>query len=192
MKISPIYKKYLSTWALFWAACFILLVFSYLIFVGPQEQTKQQLTDQIEEKKQLLEVAEKSAEPAELGKLEESAKQINQRLSDFVIEPHNTSDLIFDISRLAHSKQVESFSVRSRDRANTEIPQIDLIEKNEVSISFVGGFLKFAELLNELERNNPIVFIDSFRIGHSIRRESMPSAEMDLQVFVRKREQADR
>ncbi|MHC4076368.1 MAG: GspMb/PilO family protein, partial [Planctomycetota bacterium] len=51
---------------------------------------------------------------------------------------------------------------------------------------FNADFKGFAALLNALERNRPVIFIDKFLIEKSKQRNLEPKVTMNLTVLVRK------
>ncbi len=57
MASMKIYRKYLTTAALIWAACFMLFFFVYMLVLRPQRGSKKQVENKLTEKKQMYESA---------------------------------------------------------------------------------------------------------------------------------------
>ena len=174
-----IYKKHLATIGLVWAAFGILLLFLYMLLVAPQEAKKQTLA-------KLFERAEEAANKKLRNDLTLAVNQLEGKLYGFIVKPDESSDLIFDIGQLAEEKDVEAFSVETRDTGiNSDIPQCENIKKNNISISFMSEFPEFAAFLNSLERHEPVVYVDTFRITRAQRKDMKHSVNMDLKVLIK-------
>lgn len=185
MKLHPLYRKYLTTVAVIWAVSITLLTVFYVAFISPQRTRHQQLAQQIDQKQFEARSAERTADVQTMQELEQQVSRLGQKLSMFVSGRRQSANLIFDIGRLAQSKQVEAFSVGQRDNiASAGIPQCNYLERAQISISYNAAFNQFARLLNAMERHDPVIFIDSFRLTGPTRQGENPTVAMDLQVFI--------
>ena len=188
--MKQIYRKYLTTLAI-WAVCFILFLFAYILLLAPQKKSKKQIEKQTAEKKQVYNSAVKAAKKETKIKLNEEIEQLQNKLKLFVIDPEDSANLIFDIGQIANEKKVASFSIKTKDSrrgSDLEIPDCKLICENQIDIGFSAGFNQFASFLNALERHQPVVFVDKFKITRSEQDDLGHQVNMNLAVFVRKRQ----
>jgi len=187
--MSSIYRKYFKTTALIWTGCFVLFFLVYVSVLSPQKETKKQIEKQLVEKKQMYDSALKAAQEKTKILLKEQIENLRNSLKDFVIGFEDSANLILDISRIANEKKVGSFSIKGEDAPRgSEIPNCKYISENCININFTADFNQFATLLNTLERHRPVVFVDEFKIIRSEQDDSGHLVDMDLAVFVRKRQ----
>ena len=187
--MKSIYKKHLTTVALVWAGCFVLFLFAYMLVLGPQKKNKKEINKEVSKKKQMYNFALKATRAETKLKLNEQIERLQSSLREFVINSEDSANLVFDISQIASDKEVGSFSIGAKDNLrNSEIPNCKHIFENRIGISFTAGFNQFATLLNALERHRPVVFVDNFSITRSDKDDSGHQVNMDLAVFVRKRQ----
>lgn len=187
--MKSIYEKYLITIATIWTGCFVLLFCLYIFVLAPQKKAKKQIGKQLAEKRQLYDSALETSKMETKIKLNEQLENLQSRLGDFVIDSEDSAGLIFDISRIANEKKVDSFSIRHREKhRSSKALDCEYISENCIDISFAGDFNQFATLLNTLERHRPVIFVDNFAIARSKGSGSGHQANMSLAVFVRKRQ----
>jgi len=187
--MKSIYRKHFTTVALIWAGCFVLLFFIYMVVLAPQKKSKKQIEREHSEKKQMYDAALKAAQEDTKRKLNEQIERLQYSLKEFAVDSEDSANLIFDISQIASEKQVGSFRIGAKDkRGRPKLPDCKHITESHIDISFTGGFNQFATLLNALERHRPVVFVDKFTITRSKDVDSGHQADMDIAVFVRKRQ----
>jgi len=95
--------------------------------------------------------------------------------------------LTFDISQIANEKKLDSFSIKGKDTSEKST-DFKYLSENRIDVSFAAAFNQFATFLNALERHWPVIFVDSFKITRSRRAEPDHKVNMNLAVFVRKRQ----
>ena len=172
-----------------WVGSFILLCCIYIFVLAPQKKTKNQIGKQLAEKKQIYNSAFEISKKETKLKLKKQLDDLQNKLADFVIEPENSADLIFDISQIANEKKVDSFSIRPREnRRGLDSLDNENISENSIEIGFTGNYNQFATLLNTLERHRPVIFVDDFVINRSKEGISDHQVNMNLVVFIRKQQ----
>ncbi len=187
--MKPIYKKYFAKAALTWAGCFVLFFFIYVFMLAPQEKNKKQIEKQLAEKKQIYTSALEATQQETRNRLNEQIEQLRNRLKDFVIDFEDSANLTFDIGQVANEKKLASFSIKGKKaRGGSAIPNSKYLQENHFNVSFSGGFNQFATFLNALERHRPVVFVDKFNITRSRKDNSDHEVNMDLAVFIKKRQ----
>lgn len=189
--MKPIHKKYLTTVSLIWSAFAVLFIVAYLFLLAPQRKAKKQIEQQLAEKEKIYNSAREMAQKETKIKLNEQIKSLQNTLKDFVIDFEDSANLTFDISQIANEKNVDSLSIKTRDkqklRTATE-SNLEYIQENHTDISFTASFNQFATLLNALERHQPVIFVDNFSIMHSRKNITGNEATMNISFFVKKRQ----
>jgi len=187
--MNPTYKKYFTKVSLGWAGCFVVFFFVHTLVLSPQGTSKKQVEKQLAEKKQMYESAQKASQEESKLRLKEQVKKLRNDLKDFVIDFEDSANLTFDISQIASEKQIGSFSIKGKDtRVGSATLKSNYLSENQIRVSFTAGFNQFATFLNSLERHRPVVFVDKFAITRSQREGLDPKVDMDLSVFIRKRQ----
>ena len=189
--MKPIYRKHITTIALIWGGSLVLFLLAYMLILAPQKKSKRRIEKELVDERQTYNATlEKISEETKL-RLKEQIYQLENRLNEFVLDSEDSANLIFDISQIASSKKVGSPSIGTKDkRVRSDIPNCNYISENHIDISFTAGFNEFATLLNALERHLPVVFVDNFIITRSRGDNSGHQVDMDLAVFVRKRQES--
>ena len=182
-----IYKKRFRKATLIYAGSMALFLLICVLVLGSQGMEKGRLEKQLTEKKQLLDYAQQAAQQQTMAKLNQKLEDLRNSLGEFVIDSYDASDLTFAISQIAGEQKVDQFSVGGKNKGkDSEIPNCDYLSEWNVDVSFNGSFHQFAALMNALERNHPVIFVDGFSIIRSETSNSNHKAGMSLAVFVKK------
>ena len=190
MSFMNVYKKYLTTVALVWAAYFIVLVFVYMLILGPMLVDKRRVEDKLAATKLKYETLVRESKEDARTKLREEIELLRSRMEDFTIDFENSANLTFDISRIAGAEQIASFSIRSRDdsRRTSDLTEGKYVSESQIDVSFNAGFHQFATFLNALERHRPVLLVDRFTVNGLRQSASGPQVDMNLVVLVRKQQ----
>ncbi len=182
--MKPIYKKNLTTVALIWAGCFIVLFLISMLVLVPQSKSKKNIESDLTEIKKQYQSALKADKEETKIQLKEQIEQLRNKLEDFVVDFEDSANLTFDIGRIAREQKLASFSIKAKGRSGvSEIPDCDYIGENYIDISFTGQFSQFVVFLNTLERHRPVIFVDGFTVTRS-RGEQDQEHRVDLSVAV--------
>jgi len=185
--MKPNYKKHLITIGLIWAGCFALFLFVYMFLIMPHKKTRKQTAKILAEKKELYNQVMKVSAKKVRNSLEEEIQNLLNDVKKFAVDFENFADLTFDIGRIAGQKDLDNFSIKYKKKPTAyETDEHTYINNNIIDISFTGGFNQFAVFLNTLERHQPVIFIDKFRIMRSKQKDSDHKVTMNLSVLVRK------
>ncbi len=180
-------KKYLITVAIVWAGCFMLFLAAYMILLVPQQKSKKRTESQLTEIIQRHNSALKANQEDTKKRKNEEIKKLRETMKNFAYDSEDSANLTFDISQIANEKKVNSFSIKMQeDRRGAKGSELKYIQENSINISFTGDFNQFANFLNALERHQPVVFVDNFKITRSAVENSSHRANMKLAVFLRK------
>ena len=181
-----IYAKFIVTTILCWAGCSVVFALVYLLFLGPQNRKLSEIQDKLTETKQLCEAAEKATTQAAQEELSKQLANIKSKINDYVIDEKDSADMTFAISKIASEKNVSEFNIRTSDQQTQNTTYKNIFERR-IEVDFTSGFNQFAGFLNTLERNQPVVFVDNFRMSRSNENPSGHKFNMALVVLVRKK-----
>jgi hypothetical protein len=185
--MKSIYRKYFKIGIIFWAICFIVLFFSYLLVLAPQEKLRSETDRRLDEKKALAQSAREAAQEKNKAKLIALLTGSGNKLTEFVVDPENAANLTLDIGRISSDVRLNAFSSYfegSEGAAKTD--NYKHIIPRQISVNFNSSFNKFAVFLNNLERRRPVIFVDSFSITRSSEGDSGHKVDMKLAVLVGK------
>jgi Tfp pilus assembly protein PilO len=184
------YKKYILTMAMVWAACLVLFAIAYFFIIAPRLKVKAELVKKSVETHRMYETAIDAANEESKKKLAEEVERIKNKLGNYITEFEESANLTFDISRIAADKQVSSFTIKTTDQTkDTDQPESKNLQENHIGIAFESDFRQFAAFLNTLERHQPVVFVDRFKVSRGGASRAGHQVDMDLSIFVRKRTQ---
>ena len=82
-------------------------------------------------------------------------------------------------------------SVDKANRALLDIPQCDVVGENQIDVFFEGTFNQFAAFLNSLERHEPVIFVEQFKISRDLRDDTRNKVTMTLSVLVNQPQDAE-
>lgn len=189
------HKSYLKKAAIVWVACAVLFLLAYAIVLRPQNRNRRFLEKTLAEKKKLFESAQRAAQEQTKIELNEQIERLRNRVKDFVVDFENASNLTFAIGQIANEKKVSSFSVKNQEnhQTNSVTPKSETkyVSESQININFVGGFSQFANFVNALERNRPVVFVHEFAIGRARNADSAYQVILSVRAFVRKSQETE-
>jgi hypothetical protein len=185
--MKSIYSKYFKVGIVFWAVCFIVLFFSYLIVLAPQEKVRRATEINLAETRRLAQSAREAAEEKNKNKLLEQLSDTGKQLNAFVVEQGEAANLTFDIGRISSEIRLDSFSSFFTGGEGTlKTDSYKHINARQISVNFNSSFNRFAMFLNALERNRPVIFVDTFSITRSTEENLGHKVNMELAVLVGK------
>ena len=181
-------KENLKLVAIVWGLSVVLAGAAYNFVIVPQIQAKQTLKKQLAEKKHLYEFAQNMSDVKKRQEFNKDIEELRGELAKYVVNFENSSNLTFDISRIANEKRVSSFSIKGSDYSKSKTIETSKdIYKNHVKIKFNAGFSQFAAMLNALERHQPVFFIDDFKIKRAGNNDTNDnSVDMNISFLTKK------
>ena len=189
------HKPYLKKAAIVWAVCAVLFLLAYAVVLRPQNRNNRFLKKTLAEKKQLYKSAQIAAQEKTKIELNEQIERLKNRMKDFVVDFENASNLTFAIGQIANEKKVNSFSVKNKENQQTTSiivkPETKHVSESQIDINFVGGFSQFANFVNALERNRPVVFVHEFAIGRARKADTVYQVTLSVKAFVRKPQETE-
>jgi hypothetical protein len=186
--MKPIYKKNLTTVALIWAGCVIMLLLIYMLVLAPQSKSRKMIEKDLDEKKQQYQSALAADKEETKIQIRRHIEELQSRLKDFVVDFEDSANLTFDIGEIARDQQISSFNIKAKGKSGVSmIPNCDYICESEINIGFTARFNQFAVFLNTLERHRPVIFVDEFTVTRSRNKEDFQHrSSLNVAVFVKK------
>ncbi len=190
MNFLKTYKRNLKILAVISAASMALFVLIYMLVLGPQNRSKKRFESELDKKKQMYEFAQNAASEESQKQLLGQIENLRKKLDAFVIDFENSANLTFDISQIARDKNVASLNVENKNKRTTS-DEADLknISESHINISFTTGFNEFAAFLNALERHQPVLFVNEFRLTRSNQVKSAYQITIDVAALIKKQQE---
>ena len=189
MVVPKAFRKNLKISLVIWVACVVLFALIYILILGPQGRSKKGLESEYNETKQMYEFAQNAARKETQNRLLEQIEDLRNDLEVFITNFDNSANLIFDISRIAREKNVTSLNVENKNATpSIEEDESDNISQSRIVISFNAGFNQFATFLNALERHQPVLFVNEFKLTRTGKNKSAYQVEMDVAALIKKQQ----
>jgi hypothetical protein len=172
-----------------WGASLVLFAIAYYLVIIPQLKVKTQLIKESTEKKSKFNMALNASLEENKKKLAAEVGSLRDRLNNYVSEYEDFANQTFAISRIAGDKQVSAFTVKTpeQDRQPALLTAKNL-QENKMEIAFSSDFIQFANFLNTLERHQPVVFVDRFKVQRGDQGVNSNKVDMSLSFFVIKKQ----
>lgn len=165
----------------------MLSLFAYIVLLAPQQKIKKTVESQLGDITKKYNSALTADQEDTKKKKNEEIEKLLDTVRKFAYEVEDSANLTFDISQIANDKKVNSFSIKiQEDIRGAQKSDLKYIQESNIDIGFAGDFNQFATFLNALERHQPVVFVDNFKITRSTLEDSNHKANMRLAVFSRK------
>lgn len=190
------YKTHLTIAAIIWVVSLALCILAYMFVLRPQNNSKKRLENNLAEQKQIYTSARRAAQEKTRIQLAEQTENLRDRVKSFVLDLEESTDLTFDISQMAGRENLTSLSVMTRAKRNvnrrgivagTE-PSMNYVSEDHIEIKFNAGFRQFAAFINALERHQPILFVDEFKITRSNLNDLTFQVTLDVAALIRKQQ----
>ena len=182
-------EKYLTKIGLIWAGCIVLFFLFYVLILTPQKKTKKHLEEELADLKYSFILAQKAGQEETREEWNRELEHLQEELKKSIIDFEDSTDLTFDISKIASESQVTSFAVRTRgNQGASELAGSKYLQENYIDISFVSGFRQFLALIRAMETHKPVIFVDRFKMTRSEESDFSHPVDMNLAVFVKKRQ----
>lgn len=183
-----VHKSYLAKTTIVWTAMVLLCMSAYGLFLMPQNRKVQDLDRQFNLMDQQMRMSQAEGTPEAKSRLRNELLVTHNQIKEFAIDPVYSSSLSLNIGRLAGHAGVSGFSSKSTtNQPYRDIQNCERIGYQSIDVSFKGSFNHFATFLSSLERHQPVILIDRFRIIQSLRREQDHDVSMVLAVLINKK-----
>jgi hypothetical protein len=110
---------------------------------------------------------------------------IHGEVGRYVVTREQASDLGVDINRIAKQVGVHEFSSTNRMKSSYgTINECEYVVEGRMQLEFTGTFFQFAEFVNQLERFEPVMFVDKFEIKRDKSNDGLHAASIVVAFFV--------
>jgi len=189
--MSPRNEKLIKKIGLVWAGLLVLFLAGYFGMISPQKKTVLEFVRKLDEAEKNYKLAIESSDQKYRDNLITKTTELEAKLSAFAIDFEDSANLIFDVSQLASSNKANLVSIEGqRIDQNEQLLGCERISEGTIKLNLSSSFPQFAKFLNELERNNPVIFVDSFNITRNQEDTSCNDVEMYLKYLVIKEDKS--
>lgn len=168
MKKKIALSKYKMTVIAFWGGAAAVMFAAYFFLKAPQDAALSQLRVQFGESRDRADYARLAAVPESRTKLLERYEKSAKMMETFSTRQDAVTGLVFDIGEHADALSLGDFSSKAMDGSGySTVAKSTVVTEGWLSVEFQGTFEQFVKYINELERNQPVVFLEkiSFRRG---------------------------
>jgi hypothetical protein len=186
-KIDLKHNKCLLSLIAVWTISVALLTLCYFAFHLPKREALGQVLRQYKESREQRLLAEKAARQDVRERLERRFTETDQIVRHFSVPQENTTGLVFEIGKIANELNLAEFSSK-----NQKLKDLSTLKENPevieaaLRVEFKSSFLKFAQFVNRLERQEPTVFIERVTLRRNEENKREHAVTMELSFMVTK------
>ncbi|HEV58024.1 MAG TPA: hypothetical protein ENN87_11120 [Phycisphaerales bacterium] len=178
-------KRYLVAMGIWWTLCIAVMLGLGVLVVLPQKERLADLANQTHDVAQRLAHAQEAGKPQTQARVQAEMTELKQRLADFTVRADSASSLTFQIGQLADMIQLKDLtSKRKEGLSQDKLEGFRNLGEVWLEVAFKGDFWQFAQFINQLERHEPVVFVETFNIKRDIRGGQAREAEVSLCFLV--------
>jgi len=182
-------KKYGLSVGGAWGIWLVLTAVIYFLALGPQNILMARIQKEFVSSNEDYSLAQMAGRPETKANMEQKLKKLSEKTEYFVVPPDNTPGLILQISQLAAKNQLKDFTTKmvSSYSASKQNDTSNITEA-WLELEFTGSFPQMAAFINALERNEPVVFIETINLRRGTQENTPPSASIQISYFTAKPE----
>ena len=182
-KLSP-YK--IATGAV-WAVCLGFFAVGALQVSEPQKAALEKAKREVQESQEKLAFAQDAKKDDTLKRMQQRLEATQASLNAFSCSPAEESAMIFQVGQLAHTLQLKKFTSRFPENVPEQTLEKDRrLTEGWLAVEFVADYLKLAAFVNSLERQTPVMFVESMSVTQSQDNPEEASVRMNLSYLIRK------
>lgn len=170
-----------------WAACLGFFAFGTVQISGPQATAIEKMRQDVQESQEKLIFAQSAKKNDTLKRMQERLDAAHLLLNTFSCSGAEESSLIFQIGQLARQVELKNFTSRLPENTQERtLEKSGRIQEGWLALEFVADYLKLAAFVNSLERQSPVLFVESISLTHSNDNKEEASVRMMLSYLIRK------
>ncbi|HEG42574.1 MAG TPA: hypothetical protein ENH94_00845 [Phycisphaerales bacterium] len=185
--MKPVHLKLLVTSGLIWGCSFAILGAAYMCLIFPQAKAGRDINAKLTERKQVHQEYKYANSERARKERNEKIKMLDEKLTLYVAGKKAIDSLPFDINSIADAVNVTNLSSTSKsfiDDSFLEIQNCGYIGYTLIDLEFTASFNNFARFVNELERHEPIIFVEELAISRNNENPDENSAKIALSAFI--------
>lgn len=180
-------NKCLLSLIVVWTISVALLTICYFVFHLPKSQALGKVLRQYQESREQRLLAEKAAQQDVRERLERRFTETEQIVRHFSVPQENMTGLVFEIGKIANELGLAEFSSKNQNMKNlSTLQENPEVTEAALKVEFRSSFLKFAQFVNRLERQNPAVFIERVTLRRNEENKREHTVTMELSFMVTK------
>lgn len=179
MKQSIKLSRYAVVTIAVWAIGLILLAAGYVLLYVPQQTDRVRLERECIQSRIQLEEAQLAARTETREKIQLQSEEKNQMIAGFSTDYNGETELVFEIGQIASELHLAEFSSKHEEQRSRPTVGKGLNE-GWLKVEFMASFEQFAQFINRLERNCPVVFVEEV----FFRRTSESSKGHDVSLLL--------
>ncbi len=181
-------NKFFVFAASYWFAALVLITGFYLFVYAPKADVLIQLRADLAQKQKQYEFAKDVQKPENRQKLIDELNSLEQKVDKFSVPDEKSPSLAFSISEAASKLNINDFTSATRRKKENEsitMKGYKRLGENRIIVEFESPYYGFASFINQMENNDPVIFIDKFNIKSSGVGKKYHPVTMVLSVLVR-------
>ncbi len=188
----PASKRYAIITSVYLAVCIAAMGLFYGLVLHPQNLRRVQLNSELKDLTEQFDQAQLARTEPYRNQLQERLDMVNKTWKDFVVDSARASSLAFQIGQMASDLKVAEFSAHRKEaQMREEMDSFKKIGEAWLQIAFRGSFESFAQFLNRIERNQPLMFVEEFVLKKNQDSAIPPEADVSLCYFIERTEPAE-
>ena len=183
--MKKMYARYLFVVTIMWTGVGLAMVVFYMFLMLPQQRQIVDIENRIAAQIQKQQKLKEASSPENQTHLKNQLTDRRQKLSNFVADFQHSDSLTFAVSEIARELNIDSFASRHVPAVqDKQLEKCTHIGEQRINITYNADFQRFAKMLNTLERNRPVVFVDKFKVERAENGTEEIKTEMELAVFL--------
>lgn len=188
-------KLKLSTYkiaaGLVWTVCIGFIGVGTLLSGGSRQAAFEQAERDLQESQEKLSFAQSAGKEDTKRRTLERLEKTRESLHTFTCPAAAESALIFRIGQLATTLELKKFTSRVPDSSiDKTLEKSERIAEGWLTVDFVADYLKTAAFINSLERNEPVLFLESMTLRRTEDNAEEASVRLNLSYLIQTPEKA--
>lgn len=178
-------KKFILNATVSWVVCAVVLIFAYIFLLFPAQRKAAHLRNSVDSVRKEYDEASEFVTGKNLDRMRIQVAGLKEELERYLAPDEEAKSIAFRVSRIAEQSGIKGFSTKFKPKKMESVvdncPQIDM---SRIDISFKGEYAQFVRLINDLERHQPIVFVDSFSIVAADKGDELHDIKIVLKILI--------
>ena len=177
-------KRYIKRVAILWSSTVVPLLLFYLLVALPAQAELDDLRQIAGEKESEYEELTQAASASRREEMEKEIAGLKERYEAFTAQAEEVSQIRSRIRQIAEELRLRSFASKVLfEGHNPAFAKFRYVEERNMSGSFEGDFVSFLAFVNRLERHEPAIFVDQFKLTRDMTHRTLVSGEIELAVL---------
>lgn len=169
-------------------AIMLVVVAAGTLWLSPSHKTAiQQAQQELLEMQDRLAFARSAQKETTKQRMRDRLAEAENSINAFSCTTASESALIFQIGQTANALQLQKFSSRFPDSLPEQtLDKTERIGEGWLTVEFVADYLKTAAFINSLERNTPVLFVESIQLTPADSEPGLAAVRINISYLIRK------